>query len=99
MVESFDEAKVVVVRTRIIVVDDLLFVRLHEGLASQMLRFFQLIFLVGDKLISPGLLEIASEALVSLGRGNTEHHNKSGSKSQHSDKAKFEWLAGAISTR
>lgn len=89
LVERVDEAKVIVIRARIIVVDNLLSTCLHDGLASQMLRFFQLIFLVGDKLISPGLLEIACEAIVSLSRGNAEHHNESGSKSQHSDKAIF----------
>jgi hypothetical protein len=115
-VERVDEAEVVVVRGRIVVVDNLLVVREHDGLASQMLAFLQLILLVRDELISSGLLEIAGEALVSLDRGDAEHHDESGSDSQHSDKAinricvleilirfvnlpKFEWLAGAISTR
>ena len=86
-IERVDEGQVIVVGLGIVVVDDLLVVRLHSDLAFQMLGFFQLIFLEGDKLISSGLVELFSEALVSLSRGNTEHHNESGSKCQHFDKA------------
>lgn len=98
-IERVDKGKVVIVGRGVVVVDDLLVVGLYDRLSSQMLRLLQLILLVGDKLISSGLFEITGECLVGLDRGDTEHHDESGSNSQHSDEAKFEWLAGAISTR